>query len=81
MRILILSNVVECKILFLQIFDDYGFDFSMALKAQRNDYCQKYFFTCECEACKDNWPVFNELPSILVSKNRILTTSMFSRVI
>ncbi|OXU16761.1 hypothetical protein TSAR_010123 [Trichomalopsis sarcophagae] len=49
-----------------QIYDDYGFDFAMenASIEKRKELCNKYYFTCECLACKENWPKLNDLPSI-----------------
>ena len=41
---------------------DYGFDFYANLIELRMKRSQsQYFFTCQCLACTQNWPVYNEL--------------------
>ncbi|XP_076545140.1 protein-lysine N-methyltransferase SMYD4-like [Osmia lignaria lignaria] len=45
-----------------QIFDHYGPLYSMVPKfTRRLELRIRYFFTCDCVACVEDWPVFHEL--------------------
>ena len=42
-----------------EISDNYGFVYPVQPKWQRQTKLYKqYFFACNCEACKDNWPMY-----------------------
>ena len=41
---------------------DYGFDFYAMSKEQRTKRaCTQYCFSCQCVACSNNWPVYNDM--------------------
>ncbi|GAB1859042.1 SET and MYND domain-containing protein 4 [Camponotus japonicus] len=47
-----------------QLFDNYGQHYALMPKATRQQKLLKqYFFTCDCIACQENWPVYFELQS------------------
>ncbi|XP_043265685.1 SET and MYND domain-containing protein 4-like [Colletes gigas] len=49
-----------------QIFDSYSQLYSYIPKAIRQkDLLKKYFFKCNCLPCQENWPLFNDLKSVI----------------
>jgi hypothetical protein len=54
----ILRSVVRGE----EINIDYGFDFYANTREERQRRAnQQYFFDCQCQACCENWPQYNEL--------------------
>lgn len=51
-----------------QVFISYGSWFVLQTKEQRRLALEPYYFVCSCIACKEDWPEFKRLPSILVIK-------------
>ena len=44
-----------------EINDNYGFSYQIRPKEERQEtLSQHYFFTCDCPACKQQWPLFHE---------------------
>ena len=41
---------------FEQVFDDYGTPYAMMEKTNRISILEKYYFTCKCIACVEDWP-------------------------
>ncbi|XP_011493877.1 PREDICTED: SET and MYND domain-containing protein 4-like [Ceratosolen solmsi marchali] len=48
-----------------EILDDYGCHFCYTSKSERDKLLKKYHIKCHCQSCTENWPLFDELPSIL----------------
>ncbi|XP_058454681.1 SET and MYND domain-containing protein 4-like isoform X2 [Malaya genurostris] len=47
-----------------QLFDDYGFHHcNKTLIERRTGLKNRYFFTCQCEACTNNYPLYYQLKS------------------
>ena len=43
-----------------EINDNYGFSYQIRPKEERQEtLSQHYFFTCDCPACKQQWPLFH----------------------
>ena len=47
------------------MFDIYTESFHDITSVARQAKCTGYKFTCQCRACKDDWPLLSELPSAL----------------
>ena len=46
-----------------EIIDNYGFLYATEEKHNRIKHLSdQYYFTCQCIPCKENWPLYNELP-------------------
>lgn len=46
-----------------ELFDNYGHHFALqVLKDRRKFLNEQYFFSCQCEACFANWPLYDLLP-------------------
>ncbi|XP_057322013.1 SET and MYND domain-containing protein 4-like [Microplitis mediator] len=47
-----------------QIFDNYGQHYAITSKAKRQQkLLQQYHFTCSCQACAENWPLYGNYKS------------------
>ncbi|XP_037048121.1 SET and MYND domain-containing protein 4-like [Bradysia coprophila] len=45
-----------------QLFDNYGYHFANVSKSYRRmDLLKQYRFECDCEACKNDWPLLSQL--------------------
>ncbi|XP_055593209.1 SET and MYND domain-containing protein 4 [Uranotaenia lowii] len=52
-----------------QIFDNYGFHHCLdTFKERQSGLEQQYCFKCQCEACEKDYPLFNELPQLIILK-------------
>ncbi|KAL7303846.1 hypothetical protein TKK_0003970 [Trichogramma kaykai] len=49
----------------VELVEDYGCRFPGTPIEQRRKKLAPYFFTCTCEACEGNWPLIDDLPSII----------------
>ena len=46
-----------------EIIDNYGFLYATEEKHNRIKHLSdQYYFTCQCVPCKENWPLYNDLP-------------------
>ena len=48
-----------------EVYDIYTESFHNIARVARQDKCRSYKFTCQCRACKNDWPLMNDLPSAL----------------
>lgn len=47
-----------------EISDNYGTLCAVSVKPERHDKLKsQYYFTCQCVACKENFPLYSEIPS------------------
>ncbi|KAL9956585.1 hypothetical protein ACROYT_G038079 [Oculina patagonica] len=47
-----------------EISDNYGTLSAVSVKSERHDKLKsQYYFTCQCGACKENFPLYSEIPS------------------
>ncbi|XP_049772881.1 uncharacterized protein LOC126160714 [Schistocerca cancellata] len=47
-----------------QVFDNYGYHYAThSLEERQLHLSSQYFFTCMCEPCTGNWPLYVSLPS------------------
>ena len=47
-----------------EISDNYGTLCAVSVKPERHDKLKsQYYFTCHCRACKENFPLYSEIPS------------------
>lgn len=47
----------------MQICDNYGYHHAMHdLSTRYSKLRDQYLFTCECVACREDWPVYDKLP-------------------
>ncbi|XP_016842058.1 SET and MYND domain-containing protein 4 isoform X2 [Nasonia vitripennis] len=44
-----------------QIFDNYGSHYAVMNKFEREVKLKQYYFKCECRACKEDWPTYENL--------------------
>ena len=52
---------------------DYGFDFYANTKEMRQKRSStQYHFTCQCQACHNNWPIYNDI----ATKQRVWKLAM-----
>ncbi|XP_012560518.1 SET and MYND domain-containing protein 4 [Hydra vulgaris] len=56
-----------------EIVDNYGFLYAVESKVIRQSHLmEQYYFACQCEACSNDWPLYQDLvaamPSFLCSK-------------
>lgn len=47
-----------------QLMISYGVQFDKTTKTERQMYLSKYFFTCSCAACLNDWPLRANLPEM-----------------
>lgn len=53
-----------------ELFDNYGALYPVMDKALRQEHLEKqYFFTCACEACTNNWPIYVDIPKDVMHFN------------
>lgn len=51
-----------------QIYDNYGQYYPMMPKEERQaNLVKDYFLECNCQPCKEDWPLYNHLPSYQVT--------------
>lgn len=47
-----------------EISDNYGTLCAVSVKTERHDKLKsQYYFTCQCRACKENFPLYSEIPN------------------
>nr|CAD7198600.1 unnamed protein product [Timema douglasi] len=47
-----------------QVLDNYGYHYALHEKEERQSHLKdQYYFTCDCEACHDDWPTYFNLNS------------------
>ena len=50
-----------------EILDNYGYHYAVMSKEERQRKLQsQYFFSCGCQCCRDNWPVYTGLSTSAV---------------
>jgi len=49
-----------------EILDNYGYHYAVMSKGDRQKSLSgQYFFTCQCTACQENWPMYPKIPTSL----------------
>lgn len=47
-----------------QVLDNYGYHYALHEKTERRSHLEtQYHFTCECNACTEDWPNYSLLPN------------------
>lgn len=48
-----------------QLLDNYGYHHAVMRRDERRRQLQaQYRFLCECDACRDDWPLYQQLPTL-----------------
>ena len=53
-----------------EVTDTYTQTFHQVTKEVRQEKCRSYKFVCTCLACKDDWPLLQDLPSSLIKASQ-----------
>ncbi|GLV34734.1 Ecto-5'-nucleotidase 2 [Carabus blaptoides fortunei] len=69
-----------------QLYDNYGYHHALMVRDERRSHLkEQYWFTCECEACVNDWPLYNSFPTenadLVLDENELSALSVVLTVI
>ncbi|XP_044014564.1 SET and MYND domain-containing protein 4-like [Aphidius gifuensis] len=56
-----------------QVFDNYGAYWFLQSREDRQKQLQRFQFTCDCQACEENWSIPEDLEAVEIVENKSFT--------